>query len=530
MYFIVIVLLINFLKSSSGNLCQVCVCSGATIDCNGRLNSSDTNILKLLTSELTQEIILSSDNTSLEILNPKDKIEEFKIVDLSENNLNESAINALTSLINLKELNFSLNNWKALTADVFDNFLSLSKLDLSHNLIAEISTRPCNLTHLDLSYNRLKILTARQLNCPQLKFINLSYNLITSINGQAFVNLNSLSTLLLNNNFIQSLDIFCPSLKNLSVAHNKLSHLPSNLSVDFLDIKHNFISTIQTNPTANHLKSLDISRNNLSLINATFINLKILNISYNYFSSIPPLSVKNSPALEEFIISGNPLTKLIFNQQIKLKRFIASDLNKLESIDEDSFDLLRAHDDSCINLTISSNKNLKSLHDNAFKNLHVCYLDLSNNGLERISRRSVKILNESIPKYGINLQGNPLICDCESQWMLDDLLPKLYGINSALLANLRCNKPTEVFNVRMVHWYKWKTKVLCKSSIKFERLVAIEDNTYTVAQSSTIIIKSSNSAKFIIIGAATVLSLITIIGLTLSEKLAKKHRRRNRRL
>lgn len=82
----------------------------------------------------------------------------------------------------------------------------------------------------------------------------------------------------------------------------------------------------------------------------------------------------------------------------------------------------------------------------------------------------------------------------------------------------------------MVHWYKWKTKVLCKSSNKFERLVASEDNTYTVAQSSTIIIKSSNSVKFIIIGAATVLSLITIIGLALSEKLAKKHRRRNRRL
>lgn len=95
----------------------------------------------------------------------------------------------------------------------------------------------------------------------------------------------------------------------------------------------------------------------------------------------------------------------------------------------------------------------------------------------------------------------------------------------------RCNKPREVFNVRMVHWYKWKTKVLCKSSNKFERLVTLDDNTYVVAQSSSmIIIKSSNSVKFIIIGAVTVLTLITIIGLILSEKLARKHRRRNRRL
>ncbi|KAH0535854.1 toll-like receptor 6 [Cotesia glomerata] len=531
MYFIGIVLLISFLKLSSGDLCKVCTCSGMIIDCNGRVNASDRNNLKLLTSEIAQEIIISSDNTSVEISIHKNTVQQFKVIDLSNNNLEQSVISAFSSLINLKELNLSSNNWKKIIPGVFEYFLSLSKLNLSHNLITEISFSSCNLTHLDLSYNQLVILSTGQLNCPHLLFINLSFNSITSIDAQAFVNLNSIDTLLLNNNLIHSLEIFIPPTKQLSVAHNKLSKFPANLSVEFLDINHNFISIIQTSPTVDQLQSLDISKNNLYLINASFVNLKLLNISYNNFSSIPPLSFEDFPTLEELIISGNPLDKLIFNARIKLKRFIASDLNLVESIDENSFDLLQEQENNCINLTISFNKNLKFVHNNSFSNHHICYLDLSNNRLERISRQSIKISNELIPKYGINLQGNPMICDCESQWMLDDLLPKLYTINSALLTNLRCNKPREVFNVRMVHWYKWKTKVLCKSSNKFERLVTLDDNTYVVAQSSSmIIIKSSNSVKFIIIGAVTVLTLITIIGLVLSEKLARKHRRRNRRL
>lgn len=38
---------------------------------------------------------------------------------------------------------------------------------------------------------------------------------------------------------------------------------------------------------------------------------------------------------------------------------------------------------------------------------------------------------------GIDLQGNPLACNCSLQWMLNDLLPQLYVINPSILNNLR---------------------------------------------------------------------------------------------
>lgn len=338
------------------------------------MNASDRNNLKLLTSEIAQEIIISRDNTSVGISIHKNTVQQFKIIDLSNNNLDESVISAFSSLINLEELNLSSNNWKKIIPDIFEYFLSLSKLNLSHNLITEISFSSCNLTHLDLSYNQLVILSTGQLNCPHLLFINLSFNSITSIDAQAFANLNYIDTLLLNNNLIHSLDIFIPPTKQLSVAHNKLSQFPANLSVEFLDINHNFISIVQTNPTADRLQSLDISKNNLYFINASFVNLKMLNISYNNFSYIPPLSFEDLPALEELTISGNPLDKLKFNARIKLKRFIASDLNLVESIDENSFDLLQEQENNCINLTISFNKNLKFVHNNSFSNHHICYV------------------------------------------------------------------------------------------------------------------------------------------------------------
>lgn len=49
-----------------------------------------------------------------------------------------------------------------------------------------------------------------------------------------------------------------------------------------------------------------------------------------------------------------------------------------------------------------------------------------------LSYNKIKKLPNNLTEWhrledGINLQGNPLHCDCESQWMLDDILNHLYA-------------------------------------------------------------------------------------------------------
>lgn len=51
--------------------------------------------------------------------------------------------------------------------------------------------------------------------------------------------------------------------------------------------------------------------------------------------------------------------------------------------------------------------------------------------------RKLIVRNNSLSTYNINLQGNPFKCNCALQWMLNDLVPKLYIIQPHLLDDLR---------------------------------------------------------------------------------------------
>lgn len=63
-------------------------------------------------------------------------------------------------------------------------------------------------------------------------------------------------------------------------------------------------------------------------------------------------------------------------------------------------------------------------------------IDLSYNQLAIIPQT---LLNWDSLEGGIDLQGNPLICTCSQQWMLDIILKQLYENEKTqnLLKNLR---------------------------------------------------------------------------------------------
>ncbi|XP_034942131.1 chaoptin-like [Chelonus insularis] len=515
MYSFLFIILVNYLQITSASVCDICSCftSGTTqvSNCSGKLidyNGVNLNIFPTFFAErIPDKLILSSNNISQW---------ESPIL-----------INNFKNFEGLKELDLSFNDLKTLDISFYCN-VSIRELNVSHNLIDSfIETLSINnnssLKHFDLSYNQLQIINKTTFqHFPQLEFLDLSFNLIKSIETQAFQHFRGLNFLKLNNNYLTS---FVQSISAVS-----------------LKLDNNFITSldllkVNDLKTQSRLNYLNVSKNQLtSIMDSKLMNLHTLDISYNNLSKIPSsINSKNFPNLDTLIVSGNPLNILKFDSDIKLKNFIADNINLLNTIDKDVFDYLKTYPNDCINISISFNKNLKSVNEEWLDNLRICYLDLSHNSLEKITPRAIQLTDTSFPKYGINLQHNPFICDCNFQWVLDSFIPKLYSSHSMFLADLRCSKPLKLSNMRIIHWYNWKTKVFCnhvnsESVEQLEKLVIYEDvNINNLPISSTVSIKPRKSVLVLIIAATVSLTVITIAGLFMSHKLLERRRRQNRR-
>ncbi|XP_018406911.1 PREDICTED: leucine-rich repeat and fibronectin type-III domain-containing protein 4-like [Cyphomyrmex costatus] len=212
-------------------------------------------------------------------------------------------------------------------------------------------------------------------------------------------------------------------LKRLDLSQNKFDNIHS-------DIFKNLNELEDLDYSSNLLLSFDIS------VLSTSSSLSKINLSYNHMNNIE-ISLKNATTkLKVFDVSHNNLV----------------DLNFLDVMPELEY------------LNLSFNK------------LTTLPLDLSNNRFTHLSSKlfNINVYNKNVSnlKYLINLQGNPFICNCSLQWMLNELIPKLYITDPSLLEDLRCAKPPELANKRMIHWYKWKGEVFCDEFSHFaERMI-----------------------------------------------------------
>lgn len=198
--------------------------------------------------------------------------------------------------------------------------------------------------------------------------------------------------------------------------------------------------------------------------------LKTLDISENEFTSIPENLGKRSPILETLILDHNPIEVLEIKDTVRVHRISMSNMPKVTSVDLTNFSRLQGtQPGECFDLTISRCPQLTEVITSQPINLKLCKLDLSYNQIERIQSNLTEWKN--ITK-GIDLQGNPLICDCDSQWMLDDILKYLYERRELqyLLLELRCANPL-FKNHRFVKYYK-RFKAFCYPPDKVERLQA----------------------------------------------------------
>jgi len=220
------------------------------------------------------------------------------------------------------------------------------------------------------------------------------------------------------------------------------------------------------------LKKLNISGNFLSNFPEVFLkSLETLDVSFNNLTIIPEtISIKNFPSLRIFKVSGNHLKDIKIRSELNLEIFEVKFTKTFEKIDQETFLMLKEKKNSCINITISSNKKLSVIEENVFRHMNICsvsilhtqvfyikifllkkyvcytiffifQLDLSNNYFTHLPSKlfNINVYNKNVSnlKYFINLQGNPFICNCSLQWILNELVPKLYITNPNLLEDLR---------------------------------------------------------------------------------------------
>ncbi|XP_065321617.1 leucine-rich repeat protein SHOC-2-like [Gordionus sp. m RMFG-2023] len=174
----------------------------------------------------------------------------------------------------------------------------------------------------------------------------------------------------------------CTSLTHLILEDNHLSNLPG----DMLDDSRNSLQELSF--SENRLKQFPTSL--LSKLN----NLTYLGLAKNEFQNVPIFAFKNNPKLQSVYLNMNNLKEFDMKTLLPAKRSLSI------------LDLRKNH--------LSS---FDFQHLEYFDNL--THLDLSYNNLTSVKGLlDLELIHRQI--YYIYLQGNPLVCDCDTfllaQW------------------------------------------------------------------------------------------------------------------
>ncbi|XP_076376390.1 uncharacterized protein LOC117228581 [Megalopta genalis] len=534
------------ISTCMGNICSTCRCTttlddGSIYDCSEKyLGNQDVLYYYLLMLDQTQafEKLSLSRNDIVNLSENFLKTLKFlKSLDLSENQIDEICIEKYKNFYRLENLNFSKNNITIFDTSLLKVLPTLLTLDLSYNRINlikyEIDETVAKLSCLNLSHNNISNISNNFFDSlSNLQYLDLSFNKIHYMEHVTLIHLNSLKVVRINNNFLTSLDItkFPKSLTKLFAGYNLIQEINYALSqIEVLNIEFNSISRIQSNITMfKNLQHLNISGNKIPYFPyVPFENLRTLDLSYNMLTHIPTLSMYNLPSLIQLNVSKNPIDSLNFSYPLKLESFVASNLSMLETIDKGTFMNLSSPLNKCINLTISNNEKLFTVHEDVFHHLRLCSLDLSNNKISYIASKLI-LRNGSFTMHAVNLQGNPFKCNCSLQWLLNDVVPKLHSTDPQLLDNLRCAWPPHLSNMRMIHWYRWSHPVFCSNVSDFSNKFSM--NAAGVLNGNQVITFDTSTGLLAALGITIgLLTILMMVGMIWTRKLTLKRRRSNRK-
>uniref|UniRef100_A0A915Q0Q8 LRRNT domain-containing protein n=1 Tax=Setaria digitata TaxID=48799 RepID=A0A915Q0Q8_9BILA len=277
--------------------------------------------------------------------------------------------------------------------------------------------------YLDLSSNRLQRIESNALeDLGELLELNLSYNLLNNFSFEIFTGLINLQKLRIAGNQITRFDDSplsktLPNLRNIDLSQNMITSIPSDT---FLGLKL--------------IKAIDLSSNLLKEI-PTFdqnnlVNLKYLNMNFNKLREITPHSFRQLLSLLELDLARNEFSVLsasAFDGLFHLKELKLSEQMYLRKIQNGAFSGLA----SLEVLNLSHSQILEYIDENAFEVSHAlrtfdasyCSLKTFPSGLFDWKRVTE-----------LRLHGNPLHCDHKLLSFLPDIL-RLRSIHNVICAS-----------------------------------------------------------------------------------------------
>ncbi|CAH1153528.1 unnamed protein product [Phaedon cochleariae] len=416
----------------------------------------------------------------------------LRCLNLSTNKIATLGHSDFEGLDNLEKLDLSSNlfhDWKDVHSQAFTKLGKLVYLDLSNNPLRNLPNlfnqfsiqsleilrvNNCsmalipkalfknleNVLELHAAYNPVSILNGT-FGSDTLKYMDLSYCLLTHISDDVFVNLKALETLIMRNNIhLRKLEIHSDNLlfldlsdsslesvptgnlkalKSLNLRGNFLRNVPDNIfcnysSLTYLNLSYNVLETIDENAFKNldMLSVLDLSINKLATISEKTllptIVLSRLDISQNYINSLDgfrSMSLKTLDAskceiysVQKFSISSLPKLEHLYLR----KNFISSlpdgwDGNHLRSLD-------------------LKGCRIRSINNKTFTQMnYLLWLDLSSN---RISQIHPSFFPETL--ITLKLEDNQWVCDCPK---LKDMFEWLI-FSEEVVDGLICDSPQKV--------------------------------------------------------------------------------------
>ncbi|XP_063923630.1 leucine-rich repeat neuronal protein 1-like [Zophobas morio] len=346
-----------------------------------------------------------------------------------------------------------------------------------------------------LLVHNMPILTLdKKFPISNVSYLSLANNSIVNITDSIFSNLQDMITLDLSYNNIEQIhpDAFdgqylinefrpLKSLKNLHLDHNRISSLNQDVfehtpNVEILTISHNPLDKIDQQTLVAitglvFLKHLDLSYTGLSSLPDAFLHtpryLEKLDLSGNQFNRIPK-TLGDSHSLSVLYFNNNPIVSLAeengFPKIPTLKILHLSGMRKLLNITSralsnlENLEELFCYDNP--ELTHIDKDALSAKRDGAEYETwpSIKKLYLQDNKLSYIDMQLIlqwKDLTE------LDLTNNPWTCECENQWIVDELMPIYLRLDDQKAKRLRCGAPIEMVALTFYDVYKKETTMRC---------------------------------------------------------------------
>ncbi|CAI5441422.1 unnamed protein product [Caenorhabditis angaria] len=345
------------------------------------------------------------------------------LLDLSQNTIKLVDSTQLTSLNNLSILSFADNKIDSIEDGAFEKLFSLKILDLSNNPVTSWS--PTAFRDLSHSISTINMANTGLFSIPKfshrsIQSLNISCNKIYEISDRDFAPLSKLVALDISHNNLKQIQ---PSafeqlihLKHLNISYNPISHLNND---HIKNLHHLETLHISNMPFLTRLPDAHI----FNILN----NLKNFYL-YNIPSGVKPYDISsilgNLPPLH---IAHIAIKQSIFDRQIqnadtRLLRHLTIVGKNMTKIDNNAFSTLRGFR---VRIEIH-NTSITEFPEKIFETLtgiSLLSLSLTGNQLQTFQPFS-KTIAPAVNQHGtilhyIELQDNPIICDCRFKWIDD---------------------------------------------------------------------------------------------------------------